>query len=102
MPGPENIKADTTDPDDGASSLRAGGQDSAQPQGAGPARIVEEHHVTNARGEDDIEAVDDRGRRWYHLRPEPRYRADVMGVNYSWWLTAILLIVVFVPWGWWY
>lgn len=66
-------------------------------------RIVEEHHIVNADGVDDIEAIDSRGRRWYHPRPEPRGRADVLGVNYSWWLlTVVLLIVVFLPWGWWY
>jgi hypothetical protein len=26
------------------------------------------------------------GRRWYHLRPEPRGRADFIGFNYTWWL----------------
>jgi hypothetical protein len=73
--------------------------------GSGDARIVEEHHVVGPHGEDQIEAVDDRGRRWYHLRPEPRRRTDLMGFNAIWWvLLWLLLIVVFiypVPWWWW-
>jgi hypothetical protein len=28
-----------------------------------------------------IEAKDDRGRRWYHPRPQPRRRRDLMGFN---------------------
>lgn len=63
-------------------------------------RIVEEHHVVGPHGEDEIEATDECGRRWYHLRPEPRRRADVLGFNYTWWLViwAIFLIAL-VPWG---
>jgi len=30
-------------------------------------RIVEEHHIVGPHGEDEIEAVDDQGRHWYHL-----------------------------------
>jgi hypothetical protein len=65
-------------------------------------RIVEEHPIEGPTGEADIEAIDDRGRRWYHLRPEPRSRADLMGLNYTWWLLIVLLVVTFLPWGWWY
>jgi hypothetical protein len=67
-------------------------------------RIVEEHHLVGPNGEDGIEAIDDRGRRWYHLRPEQHRRADLMGFNYTWWvLTVILVIVAFLPWpGWGY
>jgi hypothetical protein len=45
-------------------------------------------------------ANNDRGRRWYHPRPEPRCRADVMGVNYTFWLLFCILLVVIVvlPW----
>ena len=28
---------------------------------------------------DEIEGAEDRGRRWYRLRPEPRRRTDFMG-----------------------
>lgn len=65
-------------------------------------RILSERHFVGADGRDDIEATDDRGRRWYHLRPEPRGRADVMGFGYTWWVFLIILIIAFVPWGWWY
>ena len=63
-------------------------------------RLIEEHHVIGPYGQDEIEATDERGRRWYHLRPEPRSRYDVIGFNYTWWLIWILLIfVIFLPWG---
>jgi hypothetical protein len=63
-------------------------------------RLVEEHHVVGPRGEDEIEATDDRGRRWYHLRPEPRGRADFIGFNYTWWLIwVVFILVIFLPWG---
>lgn len=63
-------------------------------------RLVEEHHIVGPYGEDQIEATDDRGRRWYHLRPEPRSRYNLVGFNYTWWLIWILFIlIVFAPWG---
>jgi hypothetical protein len=44
-------------------------------------------------------------RRWYHLRPQPRRRADVMGFNSVWWMTvgwvALLLVAAF-PFPWWW
>jgi hypothetical protein len=45
----------------------------------------------------------DRGRRWYHLRPEPRRSTDLMGFNSTWWmvvgwLTLIVVIVFSFPW----
>jgi hypothetical protein len=46
----------------------------------------------------------DSGRRWYHLRPKPRQRTDLMGFNSTWWMLAVWLIVfvlVFYPYpGW--
>lgn len=48
-------------------------------------RLVEEHHTIGPYGQDEIEATDERSRRWYHLRPEPRRRADLVGFNYTWW-----------------
>jgi hypothetical protein len=65
---------------------------------ADQARLVDEHHAARPDGRDQIEATDDRGRRWYHLRPEPRCRADVMGFNYTWWLVVLLVVVVLLPW----
>jgi hypothetical protein len=50
-------------------------------------------------GERRTAASTDRGRRWYHPRPQPRCRADVMGFNYTCWLFCILLVVLFLaPW----
>ena len=65
-------------------------------------RIVEAHHI---HGEDEIETIDDRGRRWHHLRPQPRRRTDLMGFNSTlWmalgWLIVILLLVFPFPWAW--
>lgn len=39
-------------------------------------------------------------RRWYHFRPAPRGRADVMGVNRVWWtvLWIVLIVLIFLPW----
>ena len=49
-----------------------------------------------AHGEDDIEATDDRGRRWYHLRPVPRRRTDLMGFNTTWWVVWWLILIVLI------
>jgi hypothetical protein len=49
--------------------------------------------------EDRNAANTDRGRRWYHPRPQPRCRADVMGFNYTFWFFLVLLLVIVVlPW----
>jgi len=76
-------------------------QEDAQ-TGPGDARIIQEQHITGSQREDEIEATDDRGRRWYHLRPEPRRRTDIMGLNTTWWaLFWLIVIVVLVePWWW--
>ena len=72
-------------------------------QGGRPdARIVEAHHI---HGEAEIETIDDRGRRWHHLRPQPRRRTDLMGFNSAvWmalgWVIVILLLVFPFPWAW--
>jgi hypothetical protein len=65
------------------------------------ARLIEEHHVIGPHGEDELEATDDRGRRWYQLRPEPRRRADFIGFNYTWWIVLwfAFIVIVFLPWG---
>ena len=63
-------------------------------------RLIEEHHVIGPWGQDEIEATDERGRRWYQLRPEPRRRADLIGFNYTWWLIIwLLFIFIILPWG---
>ena len=38
---------------------------------------------------DEIEGRDDRGRRWYHPRPQPRRRRDLMGFNSTWWMVLL-------------
>jgi hypothetical protein len=40
------------------------------------------------------EQAADHGRRWYHLRPEPRRRADLMGFNSTFWMVLVWLIVI--------
>jgi hypothetical protein len=48
---------------------------------------------------------DDRGRRWFHLRPEPRRRADLMGFNSTLWMVVVWLIVIVLavfPFPWWW
>jgi hypothetical protein len=40
------------------------------------------------------EAAADRGRRWYHLRPLPRRRADLMGFNTTSWVLLWLILIV--------
>jgi hypothetical protein len=44
------------------------------------------------------------GRRWYHLRPEPRRRSDLMGFNSTWWMAviwALVIVLIILPWPWW-
>jgi hypothetical protein len=58
-----------------------------------------------AHGEGKIEAIAGRGRRWYHLRPEPRRRTDLMGFNSTWWMAVAWLIVIVLavsPYPWWW
>jgi len=73
--------------------------DSGERSDTGYPRIVEEHAFVDADGQDNVEATDDRGRRWYHLRLEPRSRADVMGFNSAWWAVALIvaIVILFVP-----
>jgi hypothetical protein len=75
--------------------------DSQPPSGSDHPRLIEEHHVVGPWGQDEIEATDERGRRWYQLRPEQRRRADLIGFNYTWWLVVWLFFIFFIllPWG---
>jgi hypothetical protein len=59
-----------------------------QPPQAGPgdSRIIGDHDLAGPNGEDEIDAIDDGGRRWYHLRPNPRRRIDLRGFNSTWWM----------------
>jgi hypothetical protein len=44
--------------------------------------------------EDQPNASGDRARRWYHVRPDPRRRTDLMGIGVTWWLTLLIVIVL--------
>jgi hypothetical protein len=75
------------------------------PSGRRDTRIADEDHIAGPHGEDEIEAVDDGGRRWHQVRPQPRRRSDLMGFNSRlWmalgWLIVILLLVFPFPWVW--
>ena len=66
-------------------------------------RNIEEHYITSLHG-DESERTDERGRRWHDLRPEPRRRTDLMGFNYTWWITVVWVIVIALivfPFPWW-
>ena len=72
--------------------------------GGGEARIVEERHVIGTNGEDQIEAIDDRGRHWYHRRPEPSRRM-FLGLEPAWWMALgwpVLILLLFLPYPWWW
>ena len=47
---------------------------------------------------DEIEARDDRGRRWYHPRPQPRRRRDLMGFNSTWWILLWVVVIALAVW----
>ena len=67
---------------------------------AGDDRISDDRDLAGPDGEDEIDATDDRGRRWYHPRPKPRRGTDFMGFNSRWWMALgwlVLLIVVVIP-----
>jgi hypothetical protein len=52
----------------------------------------------------EADSSTDHGRRWYHLRPEPRRRSDLMGFNSSWWMGfgwALLVLALTFPFPWW-
>jgi hypothetical protein len=59
-------------------------------------------HETAQRGPGEDGATDDRARRWYHFRPVPRRRTDLMGFNTTWWVLLWLILIVLavspVPW----
>jgi hypothetical protein len=44
-------------------------------------------------------------RRWYHLRPQPRRSADLMGFNSTLWMVLVWLVVIVLiayPFPWWW
>jgi hypothetical protein len=55
--------------------------------------------------EDESDPTAERRRRWYHIRPEPRRRTDLMGFNSVWWMLVVWLVVIVVavfPFPWWW
>jgi hypothetical protein len=76
----------------------------ARQAGRGNLRISEEHDLADLHDQGEIEATDDRGRRWYQLRPKPRRRTDLLGLNSTWWMAlgwTILIVLAVVPIPWW-
>jgi hypothetical protein len=76
------------------------------PQG-GPddAPIIDDHPIAGRHDEDQIDASDRGGRRWYDLRPKPRRRSDLMGFNSTWWMAVVWVIAILVlasPFPWWW
>jgi hypothetical protein len=55
--------------------------------------------------EDESDPTAERRRHWYHIRPEPRRRTDLMGFNSVWWMLVVWLVVIVVavfPFPWWW
>ena len=70
----------------------------------GNLRIIDERDLADAHDQGDIEATDPRGQRWYRLRPKPRRRTDLLGLNSTWWVAlgwTILIVLAVVPIPWW-
>jgi hypothetical protein len=57
-------------------------------------RIVKERHFNGPHGEDEVEAIDDLGQRWYSLRPQPTGPADFLGYNHRLWLSSLGILLV--------
>jgi hypothetical protein len=76
----------------------------AMKRGPGNGGIVEEKPNTDFHTEHEGGGTDNRGRRWYHLRPEPRRRTDLIGFNSRWWMAVgwlILILLVVFPFPFW-
>ena len=68
------------------------------------ARIIDDQDLAGPDAQDEIDATDEGGRRWYHLRPKPRRRTDLWGFNSTWWMALawpLLIIFAVSPWPWW-
>jgi hypothetical protein len=71
---------------------------------SGDARTIEERDLAGPPREDEMEATDDRGRRWYRLRPNPRRSTDLWGFNSTWWMAlgwVIVILLAVSPFSWW-
>jgi hypothetical protein len=65
---------------------------------------INDQDIAGPDGEDEIDATEGRGRRWYHLRPKPCRRTDLWGFNSTWWMAlgwVIVILVAFSPFPWW-
>jgi hypothetical protein len=72
--------------------------------GPGDSRIIGDQDLAGPDGEDEIDAIGQGGRRWYHLRPKPRRRTDLWGFNSPWWMVLrwpLLIAFAISPWPWW-
>ena len=49
---------------------------------------------THPHHEDDNINAAARERRWFHLRPRPRRRTDLLGFNSTWWMVLVWIIVI--------
>jgi hypothetical protein len=71
----------------------------------GDAQLSDEQHNTGRNGKGEFEGTDGSRRRWYHLRPEPRRRTDLMGFNSMLWMAVgwlIVILLVAFPFPWWW
>jgi hypothetical protein len=51
-----------------------------------------------------IDNTHEGGRRWYHLRPQPRRRTDLMGVSSTVWMALgwiLIIALALLPYPWW-
>jgi hypothetical protein len=65
---------------------------------------IDDQDIAGPDGEDEIDATEGRGRRWYHLRPKPRRGTDLWGFNSTWWMVLgwpLLIVFAVSPWPWW-
>ena len=68
----------------------------APPARPDDARGIDDQDRAGPDGQDEIDATDEGGRRWYHLRPKPRRRTDLWGFNSTWWMVlGWPLLIVF-------
>jgi hypothetical protein len=89
--------SDTNPPARADASAELSGLTVGEPQRnsePGLPRIVKERHFNGPNGEDGVEAIDDRGQRWYSLRPQPARSVDFMGYNHRLWLSSLGIILV--------
>ena len=67
---------------------------SAAQDGSPTRRVNDENQIEGPHGAPETEDTDS-GRRWYHPRPEPRRRTDLLGLN-----SVLAFVFPFPWWGW--